>query len=198
MSFLIAIVLPFAYMVIALLVTVPAWKRAVTAGGSYKTAWVLTLVMGMPFILLGINRTLVWQVDREVDRLCALDGGVRVYETVTLGPENFGPDGTVFPQYERLMAEKNDISLRYGPDYVTQTNTETLRQGRALFVPRLTRSVGRYLRVSDGKRLAEWIRYHRYGGDLPGPWVASSHGCPASMYRPPIDTLVFVNSGRTK
>lgn len=195
MGFLIVVILPAVYTLIALLVTVPVWKRAVTAGGSYQRAWALTLVMGLPFILLGINRTLVWQVDREVDRLCALDGGVRVYETVTLGPENFGPDGTVFPQYERLMAEKNDISLRYGPDYATRRDVETLREGQRTFVPRLTRSVISVLRVPDGKLLAEVVGYDRYGGDMPGPWAPSSHSCSSSLYRPNFEQLVFVKSG---
>lgn len=194
MSFLIAIVLPFVYLIVAMLVVVPAWKRAVDKQGSYDSAWARTLAMGLPFILIGANRAVVYWADREVDRLCAKDGGVHVYETVKLGPENFGPDGTVFPQYERLMAQKRDISLRYGPDYSEAVSSQTLRQGRAVFVPRLTRSVGRFVRVQDGKLLAEWVNYNRYGGDLPGPWTASSHSCPVSLYRPGIEKSLFINS----
>lgn len=196
MSFLIAIVLPFAYMVIALLVTVPAWKRAVTAGGSYQMAWVLTLVMGMPFILLGINRTLVWQADREVDRLCALDGGVHVYETVTLGPENFGPDGTVFPQYQLEAARNPGRGLRYGPDYAAISTHTVLRAGHNLFVPGIRRHLTQYVRRADETVLAEMVMYGRFGGGLPGPWAESGNSCPSALYPPNFERQFFINSGR--
>ncbi len=52
-SFLIAIVLPFVYVIVALLVVMPAWKRAVDKQGSYNSAWIRTLIMGLPFVLLG-------------------------------------------------------------------------------------------------------------------------------------------------
>ena len=45
------------------------------------------------------------KLDREVDRLCAIDGGVKIYERVTLAPENFGPNGEVFPQYQHLTSK---------------------------------------------------------------------------------------------
>lgn len=195
MSFLIAIVLPFAYMVIALWITVPAWKRAVTAGGSYRTAGVLTLVMGLPFILLGINRTLVWQADREVDRLCALDGGVHVYETVTLGPENFGPDGTVFPQYQLEAARNPGRGLRYGPDYAVVSKDSVVRSGTSILVPGIRRFATQYVRQADGKLLAERVRYSRGGGDLPGPWTGTSHSCSSSLYPTSTDRVIFINSG---
>lgn len=193
--FLILVVLLAIYITVGLLVAVPAWTRAFATGGPYRSAWVRTLLVGLPIILVGINRALVWHADREVDRLCALDGGVHVYQTVTLGPENFGPDGSVFPQYERLMAERNDITLRYGPEYLETGTEETLRTGSGVFAPGLTRSVGRFVRVRDGKLLGQWISYSRFGGDLPGPWAASSHSCKSSMFQPPIDRVLFIKSG---
>lgn len=196
MSILIAIVLPFVYVIVALLVVMPAWKRAVDKQGSYGSAWVRTLIMGLPFILLALNRGIVYLADREVDGLCAKDGGVHVYETVTLGPENFGPDGTVFPQYELLAAQRPGHGLRYGPDYTVKFSTETLRDGRGLLMPRLTRSVIHVVRVEGSKLLAEQVGYDRYGGDPAGPWAASSHSCSSSLYRPGFERLVFINSGR--
>lgn len=196
MSFLIAIVLPFVYLIVAMLVVVPAWKRAVDKQGSYDSAWARTLAMGLPFILIGANRAVVYWADREVDRLCAKDGGVHVYETVKLGPENFGPDGTVFPQYERLMAQKRDISLRYGPDYAAVSKDSILRAGRYMFVPGINRYLTQYVRRADGKVLAEMVMYSRFGGGLPGPWVERGSSCEANLYPPYYENQFFINSGR--
>jgi hypothetical protein len=35
------------------------------------------------------------ELDAEVDRLCAIDGGIRVYETVTLPPDKFNERGEI-------------------------------------------------------------------------------------------------------
>lgn len=198
MSFLIAIVLPFVYVIVALLVVVPAWKRAVDKQGSYNSAWVRTLIMGLPILLLVANRVVVYWADREVDRLCAKDGGVHVYETVTLGPENFGPDGTVFPQYELLSAKRHDLVLRYGPDYGTISKDTVVQSGRGMFAPGIKRYLTQYVRLADGRVLATRISYARKGGDLPGPWTGTSHACAAELYPLAVDRLVFINSGRSQ
>ena len=44
-------------------------------------------------------------LDREVDRLCAIDGGVHIYEVVRLPKEDFGPNGDLFPQYRAAAQE---------------------------------------------------------------------------------------------
>ena len=109
------------------------------------------------------------RLDREVDRLCAIDGGVRIYETVKLSKENFGPDGEVFPQYRGLPPE----SGRYGNLYSETLEQTTLVAGD----PSLTKSRIRFIRRTDGKVLAEEINYSRGGGDFSGPWNASAHQC---------------------
>lgn len=196
MSFLIAIVLPFVYVIVALLVVVPAWKRAVEKQGSYNSAWVRTLIVGLPILLLVANRAVVYWADREVDRLCAKDGGVHVYETVTLAPENFGADGTVFPQYELLSAQRHDLVLRYGPEYSTVSKDSFLRAGKRMFVPGIRRHVTQYVRRADGMVLAEMVRYSRFGGGLPGPWVERGNSCEAKLYPPYFENQFFINSGR--
>lgn len=35
------------------------------------------------------------RLDKEVDRLCAIDGGIKVYETVLLPPDKFNQWGEV-------------------------------------------------------------------------------------------------------
>jgi hypothetical protein len=65
------------------------------------------------------------ELDREVDRLCAIDGGVHIYEVVRLPPEDFGLDGTVFPQYRgRLLSEG-----RFGPSFTVRFADKVLVAG---------------------------------------------------------------------
>jgi hypothetical protein len=85
------------------------------------------------------------RLDREVDRLCAKDGGVRVYETVRLPKENFGPDGDMFPPFKGLRGDKG----RYGPDYTDVLDFEILHAGN----PALERKRLQIVRRSDGKVL---------------------------------------------
>ena len=70
------------------------------------------------------------RLDREVDRLCAIDGGVRIYETVTLPKENFGPDGEVFPQYRHLPSN----SGRFGSEYTVLRADNVLVAGNPTMV----------------------------------------------------------------
>ena len=78
------------------------------------------LVLVASGIVSGCERAKT-KLDREVDRLCAIDGGVHIYETVKLPKDNFGPDGEVFPQYRGLPSEDG----RYGPHFYA-----TLRERR--------------------------------------------------------------------
>ena len=113
------------------------------------------------------------RLDREVDRLCAIDGGVRIYETVTLPKEDFGPDGEVFPQFKGRPGERG----RYGADYWDSLEVTVLIAGN----PSLQRHRVAMRRRSDDKVLAEIIDYKRGGGDLPGPWEPSHYACPQSI-----------------
>jgi hypothetical protein len=109
------------------------------------------------------------RLDREVDRLCAIDGGVHIYETVTLPRENFGPDGEVFPQYRADVRSGGGL----GPDFRWTSVTTKLVDGD----PSLTRWEQTITRKQDDKVLGMRIVYTRGGGDLPGPWAASSYSC---------------------
>lgn len=116
------------------------------------------------------------ELDREVDRLCAIDGGVHIYEVVRLPKEDFGPDGTVFPQYGHLPSK----SGRFGPEYVDRVTSTVLVSGD----PSLHRNTISITRKSDNKLLGEVVVYGRRGGDGPGPWEPSSYRCPT---RPAFD-----------
>lgn len=109
------------------------------------------------------------KLDREVDRLCAIDGGVHIYETVTLPKENFGPDGEVFPQY-RARYPNGEL----GPGYSYRRAESSLVQGD----PALQRFHHLIVRLNDQKTLGELVVYRRSGGDLAGPWQPSTYSCP--------------------
>jgi len=122
------------------------------------------------------------RLDREVDRLCAIDGGVHIYETVTLPKESFGPDGEVFPQYRNRRIDKG----RLGANYAIRSQNKLLVDGD----PALQRINVAIVRLSDDKVLGELVIYRRSGGDMPGPWESSRYSCPAGPVFN-LESLVF-------
>lgn len=104
--------------------------------------------------------------DWQVDRMCAVDGGVKVYETVKLPADRFNKYGNIGVT-DRKHAKPTD-------EYYFEIDDKYFRRGD----PNLIRSVTRVIRRSDVKVLGESIRYGRGGGDFPGPWHPSSFDCP--------------------
>jgi hypothetical protein len=121
-------------------------------------------------VLAGCGSPQKAELDREVDRLCAIDGGVHIYEVVRLPKEDFGPDGTVFPQYRHLPSN----SGRFGSAYVDRVTSKVLVAGDPSLV-RLNISI---TRRADEKLLGEVVIYGRRGGDGPGLSEPSSYLCP--------------------
>jgi hypothetical protein len=106
------------------------------------------------------------ELDDEVRRLCAIDGGVKVYETVVLPPEKFDKYGNV------NLREKKYLTAR--DEYYSESETLALVSGN----PRLLLNKFRVIRRADGEVMAEAIMYGRGGGDLAGPHP-SSFTCPS-------------------
>ena len=130
---------------------------------------VVVIAALVPVVLLtGCERAKI-KLDREVDRLCAIDGGVHIYEKVTLPREDFGPDGEVFPQYRALVTSGGSL----GPDYKWSSTTKRIVDGD----PSLNRREQVITRSNDSKVLGRRIVYIRGGGDLPGPWAPSAYSC---------------------
>lgn len=105
--------------------------------------------------------------DAEVDRLCAIDGGVKVYEAVTLPAERFNQWGNIGV---RIKKHASPID-----EYYSDGETQFLRKGHLTIV----RFSSRIVRRSDAKVLGEAIHYGRGGGDIPGPWHPSGYECPS-------------------
>lgn len=106
-------------------------------------------------------------LDAEVKRLCAIDGGIKVYETVTLPADRFDSFGNI--------GVRNIQSAKPSDEYYFKANDIFLRSGD----PTLIRSVTQIIRRKDEKILGESIRYGRGGGDIPGPGHPSTFDCPS-------------------
>ncbi|MBA3771783.1 MAG: hypothetical protein H0X13_04665 [Ramlibacter sp.] len=142
------------------------------------------LVITVLLLLAGCERAKT-RLDREVDRLCAIDGGVHVYETVELSKENFGPDGEVFPQYRGLPLEKG----RYSTHYYFRPEEKVLISG----TPSLYRFSFAIVRQADRRVMGEQVSYVRRGGDFPGPWHDSSHACSEKeLHGHGIESKIFI------
>lgn len=121
-------------------------------------------------------------VDAEVERLCAIDGGVKVYETVKLPADRFNQWGQI--NFYKPTQGENTL----GPEYVFRRETTYYRQGN----PDMFRMHTRIIRRSDGRLLGESVYYKRGGGDLPGPWHGSSFMCPDPTAANDVLRQVFV------
>ncbi len=109
--------------------------------------------------------------DRQVEKLCAVDGGIKVYETVNLPADKFNQWG----QINFFRPNKGDEAL--GPDYIYKSESKYLSSGEDGRVVILRHHDSVYRRL-DSRLLGEQIGYARRGGDIPGPWHPSSYACP--------------------
>ncbi|MBP6057982.1 MAG: hypothetical protein KA524_06160 [Nitrosomonas sp.] len=117
------------------------------------------------------------RLDREVDRLCAIDGGIRVYETVQLPSDKFNKWGEI-----NFYKPTQKIEDTLGPEYIYQWNMHYYKKGDPVSQGAqeiaMRRDHIKIIRGIDMKLLGEFVKYHRAGGDLPGPWMPSSYHCP--------------------
>ena len=120
------------------------------------------------------------RLDREVDRLCAIDGGIRVYETVQLPSDKFNKWGEI-----NFYKPTQKIEDTLGPEYIYQWNMHYYKKGDPVSQGAqeiaMRRDHIKIIRGIDMKLLGEFVKYHRAGGDLPGPWMPSSYHCPGVL-----------------
>ncbi len=126
----------------------------------------LFVLLILPLITACASGPSKGQLDDEVRRLCAIDGGIKVYETVTLPASRFDEYGNI-----KIKSKKYAKST---DEYYLDTYSVLLKEGN----PRLMRINSKVIRSSDQKIMGEFTQYGRGGGDLPGPWHGSSFSCP--------------------
>ena len=107
-----------------------------------------------------------WALDNQMEELCAKDGGVKVYEKVTLPASDFSNVGQPLARYAQIARSDADY---YGPDYKYVNKREILvgknarpEHGEGV----LAREYSAVYRRSDDKLLGESVLYSRGGGDF--------------------------------
>jgi hypothetical protein len=140
-----------------------------------RTLPILATIVGL--LLAGCEKA---RLDDEVRRLCAKDGGIKVYEVVVLPLSRFDQYGAI------RIPSKEDAKSTDEFYYVSETTY--LRSGD----PEMWRTRHQIVRAKNGKLLGERISYSRRGGDIPGSWHESSFGCPASDVRPSLEETIFM------
>jgi hypothetical protein len=118
-----------------------------------------------------------YALDRQMHELCEKDGGLKVYETVTLPAAMFDQNGDPFPGW-RARPE----SLRLGVDYRLVHDVTYLKRGDPMKGDgRLDRYHWKVVRNSDGKVLGEGTMYGRSGGDFIPIGHFTSNSCPTRL-----------------
>lgn len=161
------------------------WRRWRSAeGANRRMRDMVALVIGVPWFGLSFWYAggQKYYYDWQVERLCAKDGGVKVYEQVKLPAEKFDKYGQI--NFYKPTQEENAL----GPEYLYKFETTYYRHGN----PSLFRMHAQVIRRSDGKPLGESVFYKRGGGDLPGPWHGSSFMCPELSVANDILRQVFI------
>ena len=162
--------------VLTIYVAMRLWRRQHTRVG--KGIVVAGIVAGVGWLLwMAAGEKML--ADMRVSRLCAEDGGIRVYETVGLPAERFDKYGQLrIPSKE--MAKPDD-------QYYYVWISETSAKGRT----KIRRDHFLMYRHADQKLLGESISYARTGGDLPGPWHGSAYRCPERAGDVSLENQIF-------
>ena len=119
---------------------------------------------GIGFVVVALwivkffSETEMRRLDREVERLCAVDGRSVIYETVKLPANKFNQYG----QPMLPFGGKDDTAF----GYFMQISMKTLAGPGQAPGARLMRDELRIVRTADGKVIFEYIGYRRNGGNL--------------------------------
>jgi len=150
--------------------------------GSVKIAYVVWIAS---LLLSGCEKI---ALDRRMEELCKKDGGVKIFETVTLPPEMFDQWGDPFPGWRGRKLED-----RFGSEYRYVIEIVDIKQGDALNGEgKLRRFATRIYRRSDSKLMGEAISYGRTGGDFIAFAHPTSKSCPARQSESDVIRAVFL------
>lgn len=129
--------------------------------------------------LLALSGCERWTLDRQMEELCKKDGGVKVYEKVTLPASDFTNVGEPLGRYWKSGTPQDE---RLGPDY-KYVVTEEFLVGKQVKTStgegELRRIHEAIYRRSDNRLLGESIWYSRGGGDgFTFGYQPSGNACP--------------------
>lgn len=131
-------------------------------------------------IVVAVSGCERYSLDRQMEGLCAKDGGLRVYERIALSADKFNEYGDPIPGTQSASLEE-----RLGVEYRLEHEFTYLKQGDPVRGEgRLARFKWRVVRVTDSKLLADAVVYGRSGGDFIALGHFSSKVCPERLGAP--------------
>ena len=143
------------------------------------TNWFQALsVVALAAMFVGCASSMKSEVDAEVKRLCAIDGGIQIFETVDTAAESFDSWGGL--TFYRPSQGENAL----GPEYIFKWEKHYFHEGQPALDPSeisMRRDLVQIIRKGDGRLLGRLVTYHRAGGDPAGPWMPSSYRCPEGI-----------------
>ncbi len=153
----------------------------------------LLLAIGLPLLVIAYFVPSAYrkaQMDAEVDRLCAVDGGTKLYERVSLPAELFDQWGNPNIPFKGTRNALNS-------EYVVENFSTREEKGTSLGQRPLTihRFHYKIVRRSDDRVLGEAISYSRSGGDPEGPWHPSNYQGVCTEQANRLERLVFQRKG---
>jgi hypothetical protein len=137
--------------------------------------------------LLGLAGCERWALDRQMEELCKKDGGVKVYERVTLSASYFDSAGRIklgpaMPNDSNEPGRKSSFQRIGNDEYRIVEEVTLLKGGDPLQGEgRLRRISWQVIRTNDQQVLAEAVVYGRSGGDLIVIDHFSSKTCPPRL-----------------
>lgn len=148
---------------------------------------IFSLLLLMPFFSACASGPSKAELDAEVRRLCAIDGGVKVYETVKLPLGLLDKYGAIQIPSKARAKPSDEYYYDWTVTYITKGKPED-------GVPDLARSHFKLHRTSDNKLLGESVAYTRRGGDIAGPWHPSHFTCPSDSGLTVLQNRVFISN----
>lgn len=138
--------------------------------------WITLTLFALICLWLGVPAFNKWRADKLVDKLCAKDSGIKIYEAVKIPKERFNEWG------QFVVADKSYI--KPNDEYYSILESKNI-QGNSGSDDLLELVVYQYhfwvYRISDHKILGDGISYARRGGDAIGPWMPSSYNCQKTL-----------------
>lgn len=125
-------------------------------------------------VWLGIPTFNQWRADKYVNELCAKDGGMVVYEAVTLPRARFNRMGQPDIPLEPNKKSDDEYFVTY-----TSTNIRGNPDAGSIFDLVIFRSESTYFRQRDEKVIGRLVTYSRRGGDAFGQFHPSHYTCPS-------------------
>lgn len=145
-------------------------SRGVGLIGSIIT--IPAVLIGILILIIGFyeGRKAYW--DYKVTRMCEKDGGLRIYEVVTLNTS----------EYEKYINQFGNFVIPRINN--ADKNTALVSKDTSIYIrrnsPEVRRNELEVIRITDGKILGTRISYSRVGGDLIA-FHPSIYRCPESL-----------------